>query len=57
MAAKDYHNGADASRTLSYTCNEGISWTELTFSQQNVKVYGVLSEPGETTTIVRFAMM
>ena len=53
VAAKDYHNGIVESRTLMYTCNEGSSWSQLTFTNENLRVYGVITEPGETTTVVR----
>ena len=55
VAARDYHNGADESRTLMYTCNEGSSWSQLTFTNENVRVFAVITEPGETSTVVRLA--
>ena len=55
VAARDYHNGANESRTLMYTCNEGSSWSQLTFTDKDIRVFAVITEPGETSTVVRLA--
>ena len=53
VAAKDYHNDPAESRAIMYTCDEGLSWSELTFTNENVRVFAVITEPGETTTVAR----
>ena len=52
VAARDYHQ--DYSVELMYTCSEGDIWTGFTFTQFPVKVFGVVTEPGEYTTTVRY---
>ena len=54
VAAQDYHAFIDSpSSVLSYSCNEGTTWTDFTFSNKATVVFGVITEPGETTTVVR----
>ena len=35
-----------------YSCNEGISWNDFTFTTTPTVIWGVIPEPGETTTEV-----
>ena len=51
VAADDYHK--EPSSVLRYSCNEGLSWTNFTFTTTAMTVYGVITEPGEETTTVR----
>ncbi len=54
VAASDYHG--DPSSTIMYSCNEGVTWQSYDFSNFNIGnmiVFGVLTEPGEHTTVVR----
>ena len=52
VAADDYHQ--EPSNVLKYSCNEGLSWNNFTYSPtQKMTVYGVITEPGEETTTVR----
>jgi len=37
--------------TLEYSYDEGETWHSYTFTDQRVRVYGMLTEPGEKTTI------
>lgn len=37
--------------SFSYSVNEGETWQSIEFSKRKVLVYGLLSEPGEKTTI------
>ena len=53
VAAKDYHQ-QDHSSVLMYSCNEGSTWTSYTFSNRDMTIFGVITEPGETTTSVRW---
>ncbi len=51
VAARDYHQ--QSSTDIMYTCNEGQSWNNFTFSSSPMIVFGVITEPGEYTTTVR----
>ena len=52
VAVPDYHR--TSSRELLYSCDEGISWTPFTFKPSgNMTVFGVITEPGQSTTVVR----
>ena len=33
-----------------YSCNEGMSWLNFTFTDTPTVIWGVVTEPGETTT-------
>ena len=50
VAARDYHQ--DQSNALMYSCDEGGSWSSYTFYDQFLTIFGVITEPGETTTVV-----
>ena len=52
VAADDYHK--DSSTVIKYSCNEGISWRNYTYTNVAMTVYGVITEPGEETTTVRY---
>ncbi len=56
IAAHDYHN-TDESNSIMYTCNEGITWTAFTFSNDQITIFAVITEPGETTTVARLGYM
>ena len=49
VAAADYHQSR--SSIVQYTCNEGLTWSTYNYSQL-LTVWGVVTEPGETTTVV-----
>ena len=51
VAARDYHQAP--STVLKYSVDEGLHWQDYTFSNVNAYIFGVITEPGETTTIVR----
>ena len=38
--------------TCRYSCDEGRSWNDFSFSNEEVVVWGVVTEPGQTTTQV-----
>lgn len=52
VAARDYHH--TPSTVLRYSCDEGLSWTDFTFTSTGMVVFGVVTEPGEHTTTVRY---
>ena len=33
-----------------YSCDEGMNWSDFTFASFSVVVWGIITEPGETTT-------
>ena len=52
VAVPDYHT--TPSRVLMYSCDEGINWTPFNFKPSgNMTVFGVITEPGQSTTVVR----
>ena len=53
VAANDYHQGA--SNQIMFSCNEGMDWQPFNFSDVSMTIFGVVTEPGEHTTIVRLA--
>ena len=52
VAVRDYHQSP--SDSLKYSCDEGSSWTDFRYTATNMTVYGVLTEPGEETSIIRW---
>ena len=49
VAARDYH--VMESNEIKYTCTEGLSWESYNFSSTSMTVWGVVTEPGETTVV------
>ncbi|XP_019620636.1 PREDICTED: sortilin-related receptor-like isoform X1 [Branchiostoma belcheri] len=41
----------EETNTIEYSWNEGESWTTYAFSDTKIRVYGVMTEPGETTGV------
>ena len=57
MAAQDYHQfQQQPSKQLAYSCNEGRSWNYFQFSPTNTVVFGVITEPGQGTAVVRYVV-
>ena len=57
VAAQDYHQYISSpSHTLKYSCNEGASWSSFNFATSNVVIFGVITEPGESTAVVRYEL-
>lgn len=50
VAAKYYRVG-DATNELIFSIDEGETWHNYTFSDQKVRVLGLMTEPGENTTV------
>lgn len=50
IVAVKYYKTEGFTNTLLYSTNEGISWQSLVFYKEPIKVFGLLTEPGETTT-------
>ena len=49
VAARDYYQRS--SSEVKYTCTEGQTWLDYSFSLEPVTVWGVITEPGETTVV------
>ncbi|XP_078593117.1 sortilin-related receptor-like isoform X1 [Branchiostoma floridae x Branchiostoma japonicum] len=41
----------EETNTIEYSWNEGETWTTYAFSDSKIRVYGVMTEPGETTGV------
>ena len=54
VAAKDYrqHDKTFDETFILYSCDEGRSWVNFTFTNTSTVIWGVVTEPGETTTQV-----
>ena len=35
-----------------YSCDEGMNWSDFSFMNSPIVVWGIVTEPGETTTQV-----
>lgn len=55
VAARDYH--PQPSTELRYSCDEGLNWRTFDFTTTRMTVFGVLTEPGEHTTTVRYVAL
>lgn len=43
----------ELSSELKFSCDEGSNWNTYVFNADNMIVFGVITEPGEHTTVVR----
>ena len=50
MAVK-YFKLDGETRELLYSTDEGENWQKLNFHVEDLKIYGLMTEPGENTTI------
>ena len=50
LVAAKYYKTEGATNELLYSTNEGIDWKPLKFYEKLLKVYGLLTEPGENST-------
>ena len=46
------HNCTHFNPYYRYSCNEGMSWREFAFTNTRTALWGIVTEPGETTTQV-----
>jgi hypothetical protein len=52
VAVLKYHVRSRVSTNyLLFSCDEGLTWKRKNFSDSDIKVYGVITEPGEQTTV------
>ena len=50
LVATKYYKTDGPTNQLLYSTDEGINWKNLTFYEKPLKVYGLLTEPGENST-------
>ena len=50
MAVEHYPFNRETRQVL-FSTDEGETWNHFTFSKKDIKVYGLMVEPGENTTI------
>ena len=55
VAADDYHQ--EASTLLKYSCDEGLNWRDYAYTTTPMTIFGVITEPGEETTTVRYVFL
>lgn len=51
IVAVKYFKTEGWTNELHYSTNEGVTWKKLTFYKEPLRVFGLLTEPGENTTI------
>lgn len=51
LVTVDYYKSGGATSELRYSVDEGLSWRSHRFSEQAVRVYSLLSEPGDGSTV------
>ena len=50
LVATKYYKTQGPSNELLYSTNEGLEWKTIKFYKEPIKVYGLLTEPGENST-------
>jgi hypothetical protein len=51
IVATKYYRAGDATDQLLYSIDEGVTWQTHTFHSEKVRVLGLMTEPGENTTV------
>nr|CAD7443907.1 unnamed protein product [Timema bartmani] len=51
LVAVKYYKAHGETRELLYSTDDGETWQTYEFSKNNLRVYGLMTEPGENTTI------
>ncbi|XP_031838991.2 sortilin-related receptor [Nomia melanderi] len=51
LVAVKYFKSRGETRDLSYSIDEGENWQTYTFNEKMLRVYGLMTEPGENTTV------
>ncbi|KAL0829250.1 hypothetical protein ABMA28_004072 [Loxostege sticticalis] len=50
LVAVKYFKSRGETRRILYSTNEGIEWNSYQFNQNDLRIYGLMTEPGENTT-------
>lgn len=51
LTAVKYYRGIGETRHILYSTDEGEKWNQVAFYDEDVHLYGLMSEPGENTTV------
>ena len=51
IVAISYYSKNGATNELKYSIDDGENWSILRFSKEKIKIYGLMTEPGEKTTV------
>lgn len=51
LTAVKYFKKNGETRHILYSTDEGEKWTKATFHTEDIKLYGLMTEPGENTTV------
>lgn len=51
LVAVRYFKSRGETRDISYSTNEGETWQSYEFNEEMLRVYGLMTEPGENTTV------
>lgn len=51
LVAVKYFKSRGETRNISYSTDEGETWQTYVFNDKNLRVYGLMTEPGENTTV------
>lgn len=51
LTAVKYFHGNAKTRYLLYSTDEGESWSQAPFYKEEIRLYGLMTEPGENTTV------
>lgn len=51
LAAVKFFKSRRETRTISYSTDEGETWKEVQFHKEDIRLYGLMTEPGENTTV------
>lgn len=51
LTAVKYYKIRQETRHILYSINEGEKWSEIPFHNEEIRLYGLMTEPGENTTI------
>lgn len=51
LTAVKYFHGNAKTRYLLYSTDEGENWSEVPFYKEEIRLYGLMTEPGENTTV------
>lgn len=49
VAVSRYSSNTVYTKSITFSCTEGLSWREMNISVNNLYVIGMLTEPGSTT--------
>ncbi|XP_048483491.1 sortilin-related receptor isoform X4 [Plutella xylostella] len=50
LVAVKYFKNTGETRKIMYSTNEGIDWNSYQFNDDDLRIYGLMTEPGENTT-------